>query len=149
MESSWQTKQKNNFKEGRNLVKNNISQDFGGGICQFSSILYCSSLQYGLEILERHSHSIDIYKENERFTPLGSDSTVVFGYKDLQIKNNFPFPIQFKCWVQENELYLSIRSQNEIKLKTINFKYQKTENGVWVETVNNDQTLFKNFYIRL
>lgn len=140
---------KNNFKEGRNLISNTVSQDFGGGICQFSSILYYSALQYGLEIMERHSHSIDIYKENERFTPLGSDATVVFGYKDLQIKNNFLFTIQFKCWVQKDELHLIIRSKNEIKLNTIHFKYQETENGVWVETLNNDQTLFKNFYIRL
>lgn len=140
---------KNKFKKGRNLVKNNISQDFGGGICQFSSILYYSALQYGLEIVERHSHSIDIYKEDERFTPLGSDSTVVFGYKDLQIKNNLLFSIQFKCWVQKDELHLIIRSQNVIKLNTIHFKYQEIENGVWVETLNNDQTLFKNFYIRL
>jgi vancomycin resistance protein VanW len=139
----------NNFKEGRNLINNNISQDFGGGICQFSSILYFSSLQYGLEIMERHPHSVDIYKEDERFTPLGSDSTVVFGYKDLQIKNNLLFPIQFKCWVQEDELHFSIFSQNEIKLKTIHFKYEEIENGVWVETLNNGQTLFKNFYIRL
>ena len=99
--------------------------------------------------MERHSHSIDIYKEDERFTALGSDSTVVFGYKDLQIKNNLLFPLQFKCWVQEDELYLSIRSQNMIKLKTIHFKYQEIRNGVLVETLNNDQTLFKNFYIRL
>lgn len=140
---------KNNFKEGRNLINNTISQDLGGGICQFSSILYYSALQSGLEIVERHSHSIDIYKEGERFTPLGSDATVVVGYKDLQIKNNFLFLIQFKCWVQEDELYLSIFSQNEIKLNTINFKYQEVENGVWVESLNNGQTLFKNFYIRL
>lgn len=151
--SFWKTvgkpSKKNNYKEGRNLINNNISQDFGGGICQLSSIIYFSALQCGLEIVERHSHSIDIYKEDERFTPLGSDSTVVFGYKDLQIKNNLLSPIQFKCWVQKDELHLIIRSQNEIKLNTIHFKYQEIENGVWVETLNNDQTLFKNFYIRL
>lgn len=151
--SFWKTvgkpSKQNNFKEGRNLIKNNISQDFGGGICQFSSILYYSALQFGLEILERHSHSIDIYKEDERFTPLGSDSTVVFGYKDLQIKNNFSFPIQFKCWMDKDQLNFSIISQNEIKLNNINFKYHETENGVWVETLINDRILFKNFYIRL
>ncbi|SIO39590.1 vancomycin resistance protein VanW [Chryseobacterium scophthalmum] len=151
--SFWKTvgkpSKQNNFKEGRNLIKNNISQDFGGGICQFSSILYYSTLQFGLEILERHPHSVDIYKEDERFTPLGSDSTVVFGYKDLQIKNNFPFPVQFKCRVHENQLCFTIISQNEIKLNTINFKYHEIENGVWVETLINDRSLFKNFYIRL
>ncbi|MBW7675891.1 VanW family protein [Chryseobacterium chendengshani] len=109
--SFWKTVgapiRKNNFKQGRNLIKNNISHDFGGGICQFSSIIYYSALQCGLDIIERHSHSIDIYKEYERFTPLGSDSTVVFAYKDLQVKNNFPFSIQFKCIIEENHLFLT------------------------------------------
>ncbi|AZA91005.1 Uncharacterized vancomycin resistance protein [Chryseobacterium nakagawai] len=140
---------KNNFKEGRNLINNTISSDFGGGICQFSSILYHLALQSGLKILERYPHSMDIYKEKERFTPLGSDCTVVYGYKDLQIQNSFPFPVQFKCIINDDELHLSLISSEEITLNKIEFKYLEIEKGIWVETVRNNQTLFKNFYIRL
>ncbi|GAA5097209.1 hypothetical protein GCM10023210_31950 [Chryseobacterium ginsengisoli] len=139
----------NGFKEGRNLIKNNISSDFGGGICQFSSILYFLALQSGLKIIERFPHSIDIYKESERFTPLGSDCTVVYGYKDLQIQNPFSFPIQLRCSVSEEELSLSLISPNEIILNTIDFKYSEAEKGVWAETLSNNKTLLKNFYIRL
>ena len=141
--------EKNNFKKGRNLISNNLSQDFGGGICQFSSILYYLALKSGLKIIERHHHSIDIYKENERFTPLGSDCTVVYGYKDLQIKNNFLFPVQFKCSVTENELHVMLISSEEIIYHNVEFKYLETHKGIWVETLSNNQTLFKNFYIRL
>ncbi|MDN3691352.1 VanW family protein [Chryseobacterium tructae] len=141
--------EKNNFKEGRNLINNTISSDFGGGICQFSSILYYGSLQSGLKILERYPHSMDIYKEDERFTPLGSDCTVVYGYKDLQVQNSFPFPIQFKCHINDSELHLSIISPDKLTLNEIEFKYHEIEKGVWVETLSNGQTLFKNFYIRL
>ncbi|BAP33351.1 uncharacterized protein CHSO_4314 [Chryseobacterium sp. StRB126] len=140
---------KNNFKEGRNLINNTISSDFGGGICQFSSILYYLALQSGLKILERYPHSMDIYKEEERFTPLGSDCTVVYGYKDLQIQNSFPFPVQFKCEIHDDELHLSLISPEEVILNDIEFKYHEIEKGVWVETVSNSRTLFKNFYIRL
>lgn len=140
---------KNNFKEGRNLINNTISSDFGGGICQFSSILYHLALQSGLVVLERYPHSIDIYKEEERFTPLGSDCTVVYGYKDLQIQNLFPFPVQFKCFINDEELHVSLISSEEIMLNKIEFKEFEIEKGVWVETVINSQTLFKNFYIRL
>ncbi|WET47388.1 VanW family protein [Chryseobacterium indologenes] len=140
---------KNNFKEGRNLINNTISSDFGGGICQFSSILYHLALQSGLKILERYPHSMDIYKEDERFTPLGSDCTVVYGYKDLQFQNKFPFPVQFKCLINDEELHLHLISSEEVILNKIEFKYFETEKGVWVETVNNSQTLYKNFYIRL
>lgn len=140
---------KNNFKEGRNLINNTISSDFGGGICQISSILYYLALQSGLKILERYPHSMDIYKEEERFTPLGSDCTVVYGYKDLQIQNSFPFPVQLKCLVNDDELHLSLISPDQVVLNEIDFKYDETEKGVWVETLINSQTLFKNFYIRL
>ncbi|GAA4149974.1 hypothetical protein GCM10022217_02520 [Chryseobacterium ginsenosidimutans] len=140
---------KNNFKEGRNLIKNNISSDFGGGICQFSSILYFLALQSGLNIIERFPHSIDIYKESERFTPLGSDCTVVYGYKDLQIQNPFSFPIQLKCSVSDKELFLKLISPIEIILNKIDFQYSESEKGVWVETLSNNKTLLKNFYIRL
>lgn len=140
---------KNNFKEGRNLIKNHISSDIGGGICQFSSILYYLALQSGLRILERFPHSIDIYKEEERFTPLGSDCTVVYGYKDLQIQNIFQSPVQLKCTITDNELHLSLISANELEVQEIQFKYLETEKGIWVETLSNSKTLFKNFYIRL
>ncbi|MGG7468173.1 VanW family protein [Chryseobacterium arthrosphaerae] len=141
--------EKNNFREGRNLIKNNISSDFGGGICQFSSILYYLALQSGLRILERYPHSMDIYKEEERFTPLGSDCTVVYGYKDLQIQNSFSFPVQLKCLVNDHELHLSLISPDKVALREIEFKYSEAEKGVWVETVSNNNTLCKNFYIRL
>ncbi|MGU3375253.1 VanW family protein [Chryseobacterium sp. M5A1_1a] len=141
--------EENNFKEGRNLIKNNISSDIGGGICQFSSILYYLSLQSGLKILERFPHSMDIYKEEERFTPLGSDCTVVYGYKDLQIQNTYPFPVQFKCVINDNELHLKLISPNKLDVNKIDFEYLETEKGVWVETLSNSKTLFKNFYIRL
>lgn len=141
--------EKNGFREGRNLIQNNISSDFGGGICQFSSILYFLALQSGLKIIERFPHSVDIYKEHERFTPLGSDCTVVYGYKDLQIQNPFSFPIQLKCSVSEDNLFISLISPNEIVLNEIDFNYSETEKGVWVETLSHNKTLFKNFYIRL
>jgi vancomycin resistance protein VanW len=141
--------EKNNFKEGRNLIKNNISSDFGGGICQFSSILYFLALQSGLKILERFPHSVDIYKDHERFTPLGSDCTVVYGYKDLQFQNTLSFPVQLQCFVNDEELSVCFLSPEEIVVNTINFSYSETENGVWVETLQDGKVLLKNFYIRL
>ncbi|WP_223606457.1 VanW family protein [Chryseobacterium sp. OSA05B] len=138
-----------NFKEGRNLIKNNISSGSGGGICQFSSILYYAALQTGLTIVERYPHSIDIYKEHERFTPLGSDCTVVYGYKDLQIMNNFSHPVQFQSFVSNDELHLCLVSPVKIILNSIDFKYTEAEKGVWVETFADGRFLGKNFYIRL
>lgn len=140
---------RNGFKKGRNLINGKVSNDFGGGICQFSSILYHLALQTGFKIIERHSHSLDIYREEERFTPLGADSTVVFGYKDLQFENVSNFTFQFRSEIYNDEIILSICSQDEIHINKVKFNYQIAENSVEVETLVNDEFLFKNFYIRL
>ncbi|KMQ59585.1 hypothetical protein ACM46_20670 [Chryseobacterium angstadtii] len=139
----------NHFKEGRNLINNHISSGYGGGICQFSSILYYAALQTGLTIIERYPHSIDIYQEHERFTPLGSDCTVVYGYKDLQMQNPFPYPVQLQSFVNDDELHLGLVFPEKITLHPISFQYEQTEKGVWVETFADDRFLCKNFYIRL
>lgn len=74
---------KRDTKNGRNLVAGKIQGNYGGGLCQVSGLLYYIALATGLEILERHAHSIDIYAEEDRFAPLGADDTVVFGYKNF------------------------------------------------------------------
>ncbi|MBL7798789.1 MAG: VanW family protein [Saprospiraceae bacterium] len=83
------------YRKGRNLVAEKIQGAYGGGLCQVSGILYYLALGTGLEILERHNHSVDIYSENERFAPLGSDATVVYGYKDLRFRNTTGQPLYF------------------------------------------------------
>ncbi|MFC6269380.1 VanW family protein [Frigoriflavimonas asaccharolytica] len=140
---------KNGFKKGRNLIDGKVSDDFGGGICQFSSILYHLALQTGFKIIERHAHSLDIYEEHERFTPLGAYATVVFGYKDLQFQNIYDFPIQFKSEISEDEIKLSAFSEDKIHINEVKFDYHIVENGVEVQTLVDDELLFKNYYKRL
>ena len=87
---------KGGYLKSRAIQNNKILEEIGGGICQLSGLIYYLALHCNLEIIERHYHSIDIYKEEERFTPLGSDATVYFGYKDLVFINNQAVSFQFK-----------------------------------------------------
>ena len=96
---------KNGFTESRSLVNGKIENTIGGGLCQLSGLMYYISLIAQLEILERHNHSIDIYNEETRFTPLGSDATVAYGYKDLKIRNNLNCPIKFNFCIKYNFIY--------------------------------------------
>lgn len=86
---------KNGYRPGRNIISGELREDYGGGLCQLSGIMYHAALLGGLQVTERHNHSVDIYREEERFTPLGADATVVYGYKDLRFKNNLAFPVRF------------------------------------------------------
>lgn len=124
--SFWQAigapNQQNGFKKGRNIIAGKLQEDYGGGLCQISGMLYHLALIAGLEILERHNHSIDIYKESERYTPLGADATVVYGYKDLRIINNHTFPIQFKFDVSKTAFVGQLYSPQLIEAKQVIFE---------------------------
>jgi hypothetical protein len=74
------------FKVASNFIAGRVTFAEGGGICQLTSALYNAALLAGLDVLERHAHTIDAYGAN-RYVPLGRDATVVYGYKDLVFKN--------------------------------------------------------------
>ncbi len=100
----------NGFLPGRNIVRGKLVALSGGGLCQLSSMVYHLALLGGLTVLERHPHSLDIYEEDERFTPLGADATVVWGFKDLRLHNPHPFRISFGFRVERNSLIGELRS---------------------------------------
>lgn len=125
----------NGFKKGRNLVGNQLTLDYGGGLCQLSGIMYHLVLESGLEILERHPHSLDIYTEATRYTPLGSDATVVYGHKDLRFKNNLGFPISFQFEILEDEMVIHLCASQPIMKCPIDFLVREKTNGKEVKVI--------------
>jgi len=122
-----------NLKKSRSIRNGKITDEMGGGLCQISGIVYHISILSGLEIMERHSHSIDIYQEYERFTPLGTDATVVYGNRDLRIKNNFDFPIKFEIEINENVLTVKLLSNNKIVAENLIFDEKRVDDYKIVE----------------
>jgi vancomycin resistance protein VanW len=123
----------NGFKKGRNLVGNKLDLDYGGGLCQLSGIMYYLILEAGLEIVERHPHSLDIYTEASRYTPIGSDATVVYGHKDLRFLNSFDFPISFQFEILEKEILIYLCAAQAIEKCSLEFFMEKKENGKQVK----------------
>ncbi|MEQ1756053.1 MAG: VanW family protein [Micropepsaceae bacterium] len=77
----------NGFRTGRGIVNDQLQSDVGGGLCQIASLMYELGLRSGCEISERFCHTRDLYTEASRFTPLGLDATVVWGFKDVRVRN--------------------------------------------------------------
>lgn len=127
---------KNGFKKGRNLLAGKLQEDYGGGLCQLSGMMYIALLKAGIEITERHHHSIDIYTDQTRYTPLGSDATVVYGYKDLRFKNNLQQNISFRLCFKENELDFILCSDLPLKEQQINWEIISIQDYKTVETRN-------------
>ena len=86
------------FKVASNFIGGKLGFAEGGGICQLTSALYNAALLAGLDILERHAHSIDAYGPS-RYVPLGRDATVVYGYKDLQFWNATAVPMTLRILI--------------------------------------------------
>lgn len=127
--SFWKTvgapTKKRGYKSSRSIQGDQINSSYGGGLCQLSGLIYYASLKAGLEIEERHPHSMDIYDDSTRFAPLGSDATIVYGYKDLRIRNNLDFPIKFSFNFERAYLTISLTSSQKIIERTIDFTKNK------------------------
>jgi vancomycin resistance protein VanW len=139
---------KNGFRLSRNIVSGEISEDYGGGLCQLSGIVYHLSLIAGLRVKERSSHSIDIYREEDRFTPLGADATVVYGYKDLRIQNPFDFPVMLSVSIADDQLTCFFSSPQKLVPQTISFTQKIVGRGVEVETTGHAGVLNTAMYKR-
>ena len=96
------------FETGRSIRGGVTGGDIGGGLCQLSGIAYEAGLRAGLIVAERHPHSRDLYTEEERFTPLGLDATVVWPWKDLRLVNPHQVPVRFGFAVGERELVAAV-----------------------------------------
>lgn len=96
------------FEVGRSIRGGEAVGDLGGGLCQLSGITYEAGLRAGLDPVERHPHSRDLYAEADRFTPLGLDATVVWPYKDLRLRNGLGVPVQFRFQVTDATILAGI-----------------------------------------
>lgn len=124
----------NGYKLGRNIISGELREDYGGGLCQLSGIMYHTALLAGLHITERYNHSVDIYRDEDRFTPLGADATVVYGHKDLRFKNNFPFALRFQFVLKEHEIECRLLSPEKIEPQELVFERTDNENHKTVLT---------------
>ncbi len=136
--------EKAGYLVGINIIQNKLDFDVGGGLCQLSGLLYHLALTAGLEIIERHPHSVDLYTKESRYTPLGADATTAFGYKDLKLKNGLDTPICFRFQFKKNQLIGFLCAPRPLKESQLEFRTQVRGNIEFVETLRkNDHGIFE------
>jgi len=89
----------------------------GGGLCQFSNLLYWMVLQTPMEVTERHRHNFDPFPDYRRTVPFGTGATVFYNYLDLQFRNSTPYRFQVKTRVGEEYLHGEIRCDRQLSSK--------------------------------
>lgn len=134
------------FREGRNIKAGVLTSAQGGGLCQASGILYHLSILCGLEVLERHNHSVDIYTDETRYTPLGTDATVVYGYKDLRIRNNLSDPILFRFDIQDEGIRLNLCTHARVQIRDLTFEDLESESQKVCTVLHQGQIINQSVY---
>jgi vancomycin resistance protein VanW len=119
--------EKAGYKIGFNIIQGRLDFDWGGGLCQLSGLLYHLALTAALEIEERYPHSVDLYTDETRYTPLGADATTAYGYKDLRIKNSLHVPVCFRARIEGDTLIGALCAPES--LKTYDLKFDKRMRG--------------------
>jgi vancomycin resistance protein VanW len=138
---------KRGYAVGRAIRADVETGDVGGGLCQLSGLIYELGLRAGLEVVERHPHSRDLYgREEDRFTPLGLDATVVWPWKDLQLRNCHSQPLRLLCTVEGLELQGSFASLSPVNALELRVDRTDHPNGKAVMLWRGAERISDDFY---
>jgi vancomycin resistance protein VanW len=121
--------EQNGFQIGRSIRSDAVSADIGGGLCQISGLLYETGLRAGLEIVERQAHTQDLYTDETRFTALGLDATVVWGHKDVRLRNNTGQSLAFNFEVTTDQIRAKLWSEKPIDIAGVIVANENSEEG--------------------
>lgn len=125
---------KKGYQTGRNIIGNTLKEDIGGGLCQVAGMLYHLALETGMEIVERHNHTLDLYEEDKRYTPLGADASVVYGYKDLRFKNPHDTTVFMAFDVSQEQFNGQFLAEKDLPPYVIRFERAEAETKRTIKT---------------
>lgn len=94
------------------IVRGELSEGIGGGICQVSSTLYNSVDRAGLNIVQRYSHS-----RNVPYVPPGRDATVSWDGPDFVFENQYNQPILIRATARGGIVLVTLYSSHVIEYK--------------------------------
>ncbi|MFC7393807.1 VanW family protein [Scopulibacillus cellulosilyticus] len=98
------------YKRAPVIVKGELSEGVGGGICQVSSTLFNAVDRAGLQIVQRYSHS-----KRVPYVPPGRDATVSWYGPDFRFQNKYNEPILIKAKALGGSMIVTIYSSDLIK----------------------------------
>ncbi|NBD24854.1 VanW family protein [Paenibacillus glycinis] len=94
------------------IVRGELSEGIGGGICQVSSTLFNATDRAGLHIVKRYSHS-----RNVPYVRPGRDATVSWDGPDFVFQNRYNQPILIRAQAVPGKLFVAIYSSDVIEYK--------------------------------
>ncbi|MDX7994937.1 VanW family protein [Bacillus subtilis] len=100
------------YKSAPIIVKGELSEGVGGGICQVSSTLFNAVDRAGLQIVQRYSHTRSV-----PYVPPGRDATVSWGGPDFRFQNQYNQPIVIRAKRYGGSMIITLYSSDVINSK--------------------------------
>ncbi|MGL4697064.1 VanW family protein [Enterococcus larvae] len=116
--SFWQLvgpcREKDGYKEGLMIGKEESISGVGGGMCQFTNLIHWIILHTPFEIIEHHHHDgLDLFPDFGRVIPFGTGTSIVYNYLDYRFKNTTNQTYQLITYTDEAYLYGRLYAENE------------------------------------
>lgn len=92
------------------IVKGELAEDIGGGICQVSSTLFNAVDLRGVQIVERYAHSRTV-----PYVPPNRDATVSWWGPDFVFKNMYNQPLLIRAQSKDGKMVVTILSSDEVR----------------------------------
>ncbi|MCC3358483.1 VanW family protein [Bacillus sp. REN16] len=97
------------YQPAPEIIRGELIEGIGGGICQTSSTLFNAVDLAGVEIVKRYSHS-----KRVGYVPPGRDATVSWYGPDFLFKNTYNQPILIRAKVYGGTLIVTVYSSEDI-----------------------------------
>ncbi|MCQ2482693.1 MAG: VanW family protein [Clostridia bacterium] len=94
----------NGYERAGVIIDGESKEDYGGGICQVSSMIYQAVVKADLQVDERHEHSWP-----SSYTDPGIDATVDWGSYDFRFTNNSAYPIVLHTFYNNDDYSLTVQ----------------------------------------
>ncbi|CEG27008.1 VanW family protein [Bacillus sp. B-jedd] len=94
------------------IVRGELSEGIGGGICQVSSTLFNAADHAGMSIVQRYSHTKTV-----TYVPSGRDATVSWYGPDFKFRNPYSQPVLIRAKSLGSTLSVSLYSAASIDFR--------------------------------
>lgn len=103
------------YMKAPEIVRGELIEGIGGGICQVSSTLFNAVDRSGVKILQRYSHS-----KHVPYVPPGRDATVSWYGPDFTFQNTYNQPILIRATSGNGKVVIFIYSSDDINFEPRN-----------------------------
>ena len=98
------------YRQAPVIVRGELSEGVGGGICQVSSTLFNAVDRAGLQIVERYAHSRHV-----TYVPPGRDATVSWYGPDFAFRNTLNQPVLIRAYAARGTMRVVLYSTESVR----------------------------------